>query len=292
MSVVVPAFNEAPALRRLLPQLVRGSAGEFEILVVANGCTDGSAEAARAFAPAVRVLETPVANKHRAMRLADAAAGPDSFPRFYVDADVELSAAGVRRLAAALEHGGLLAVAPERSIPTEGCPWRVRWFYDVWLRLPVVRGGLFGRGVIGVSADGYARLKDLPELMGDDLAASLLFAGHERAVVREVRAVVHPPRTYRDLLRRRTRVVTVTEQAGGRPELAAAGAAARTGGRDLISLMMRSPQLAPKVAWFALTTVRARRAAAHAVASHDYTTWLRDESSRAAAAAQAGGPTP
>jgi glycosyltransferase involved in cell wall biosynthesis len=281
MSVVVPAFNEEPALRRLLPALVRDAEGRFEIFVVANGCTDGSAETARAFGPGVRVLETPLANKHRAMRLADRAAG-GAFPRFYVDADVEIGGRDVLVLAAALEQGSLRAVAPERDIPTSGCPWTVRWYYDVWQRLPVIRTGLFGRGVIGVSREGHARLARLPELMGDDLAASLVFAEHERAVVSSARSVVHPPRTYRDLIRRRTRVATVTAQAGARPEFAAA-ATARTSSGDLTALLRRSPLLAPKIAWFAFVALRSRRAARGAIAARDYATWLRDESSRAEA---------
>ncbi|HET9168045.1 MAG TPA: glycosyltransferase [Actinospica sp.] len=281
MSVVVPAFNEAPALRRLLPALLAGAEGRIEIFVVANGCTDASAETARAFG--VRVLETPVPNKHRALRLADEAAGPRAFPRFYVDADVEIGGGDLLELAAALERDGLLAAAPERVVPTRGCPRAVRWYYDVWQRLPVIRAGLFGRGVIGVSAEGYARLAELPELMGDDLAASLVFAEHERAVVRSARSVVHPPRTYGDLIRRRTRVATVGSQAGAQPQLAAAAAATRTSGRDLLALLRRNPWLAPKIAWFAFIAFQSRRAARGAIASRDYATWLRDESSRAGA---------
>ncbi|HEX4787564.1 MAG TPA: glycosyltransferase family 2 protein [Actinospica sp.] len=288
MSVVVPAFNEAPALRRLLPALVRDADGRFEVFVVANGCTDESAQVARACGAPVRVLETAEANKHRAMRLADEAAGADRFPRFYVDADVEISARDVVLLAEAMAEGGLLAVAPERTVPTGGCPWSVRWFYDVWLRLPVIRAGLFGRGVIGVSALGHARLAELPELMGDDLAASLAFADHERAVVPGAKSVVYPPRTYRDLIRRRTRVATVTAQAGARPELAAAGATARTGGGDLAALLRRQPLLAPKIAWFAFVAARSRRAARGAIAGGDFHTWLRDESSRGAPAPTGG----
>jgi glycosyltransferase involved in cell wall biosynthesis len=284
MSVVVPAYNEAPALRRLLPGLIRGAAGRFEVFVVANGCTDDSAETARGFGRAVHVLETPVPNKHRAMRLADEAAGPDTFPRFYVDADVEIGAADVLALATALEYNDLCAVAPRRAVPLTGCPWTVRWYYEVWEQLPVIKAGLFGRGVVGVSREGYARLAELPELMGDDLAASLLFAEHERAVVPTAKSVVHPPRSYRDLIRRRARVATVTAQAGGQRELATASAKARTSSADLVALLRGNPSLAPKIAWFTLVTLHSRQAARGAIASRDYATWLRDESSRSGAA--------
>jgi hypothetical protein len=48
----------------------------------------------------------------------------------------------------------VLAAAPQRELALGGRPWPVRWYYDVWTRLPEVRRGLFGRGVIGVSVPG------------------------------------------------------------------------------------------------------------------------------------------
>lgn len=287
-SIVVPAFNEAPALRRLLPRLLAGAdPGEFEVVVIANGCTDDSAEAARSFGSAVRVLETPVANKFRALRLGDEAA--TTFPRIYLDSDVELGCADARLLAAAVASGPILAAAPEREIPLDGCSWTVRWYYDVWLRLPVVRAGLFGRGVIAVSAAGYERLAAIPELMGDDLAASLAFGAEERTVVEQARALIRPPRTLADLVRRRTRVNTVTTQAGARAELASVGAEARTSRADLLALIRSAPvRMAPRVAWFLYVTLITRRRSRKAVAAGDYATWLRDESSRESAASAGG----
>jgi len=293
MSVVVPAHNEGRVLGRLLSGLLDGAgSAAFEILVVANGCTDDTAEVAASFGPAVRVLVTPEANKHRAMRLADK--NTDSFPRLYVDADVELSGRDAIALGERLaEDEAVLAVAPERRLPTEGCPWTVRWYYDVWSKLPVVRTSLFGRGVIGVSEAGYARLATLPELMGDDLAASLSFEPGERAIVPGTHAVVHPPRTLGDLLRRRVRTVTVTAQAGQREELASAGAEARTSRGDLLAVLRAAPVgMAPRVAWFLAVTLLARRRARRAVKAEDFTTWLRDESSREAEPVPAGRPAP
>ena len=97
-------------------------------------------------------------------------------------------------------------------------------------------------------------------------------------------ATVHPPRTCGDLLRRRVRAVTVTVQAGRREELAAAGAESRTTRGDLVAVLRTAPvAMAPKVAWFLAVTLVARRRARRAVAAGDFSTWLRDESSREAA---------
>ena len=56
-TVVIPAHNEGRVIRRLLEPLIKGAdPGEMDIIVVANGCTDDTAEAAASFGPAVRVL--------------------------------------------------------------------------------------------------------------------------------------------------------------------------------------------------------------------------------------------
>jgi glycosyltransferase involved in cell wall biosynthesis len=275
ISVIVPAHNEAAVIGRLLSGLLaEATPGEFAVVVVANGCTDGTAAVAASFGPDVTVVETPEPSKHRAMRLGDA--HTDAFPRLYVDADVELRTRDARALAVALDDMNVLAVAPVRETPLAGRPWAVRWYYDVWERLPVVTEGLFGRGVVGVSRLGHTRLAELPELMGDDLAASLSFAPHERRVVADARVVVHPPRSYSDLIRRRVRSTTVIAQVAGGTTLAGA----RTTRADLWRLLRDNPATAPHVMWFLSVTVVARVRARRAVRTGDYTTWLRDESSR------------
>jgi len=279
-SVVVPAHNEAAVIGRLLAGLLADAEpGEFEVVVVANGCTDGTEQAAAAFEPGVRVLSTPEPNKYRAMRLGDSAAG--HFPRLYVDADVELTGASVRALAAALAEPGVHAVGPERHSPMDGRPWTVRWYYEVWHRLPVVRAGLFGRGVVGLSREACQRIGELPEFMGDDLAASLVVRPDERRVVSAAQVVVHPPRTLSDLIRMRTRALVSTTQIASGTQLADAAAETRTTRADL-TRVLREGSMAqlPKVVWFVMVTLLVRRRAARAIKAGDYRTWLRDESSR------------
>ncbi|MFI8965786.1 glycosyltransferase family 2 protein [Streptomyces sp. NPDC053493] len=288
-SIVIPAHNEERTLGRLLDGLLEaspdsGAEREFDILVVCNGCTDDTAAVAAARGPRVRVVETPVPSKHEALRLGDR--HTDGFPRIYVDADVELGAADVRALTAALSGpGGVLAAAPERELPMTGCSWPVRAYYRVWQRLPAVREGLFGRGVIALSGEGHARIAALPPLMADDLAASLAFAPAERAVVPAARVVVRPPRTWADLIRRRVRAATSTAQLEDHQREAAAESpaappSARTGLGDLRALLRADPTLLPALLVFLTAALAARRGARKAVAAGDYATWLRDESSR------------
>ncbi|MER7561399.1 glycosyltransferase [Streptomyces sp. NPDC097941] len=279
-SIVIPAHNEAQVIGRLLDSLLADSSeDETDIVVVCNGCTDDTARTAAARGPRVRVVEIPVPSKHAALRVGDDHAR--DFPRLYVDADVVLGGADVRALTAPLDDdtSGILATAPERRIPLAGCAWRVRAYYRVWQRLPAVREGLFGRGVIAVSKAGHARIAALPPLMADDLAASLAFTPEERLVVDGARVVVQPPRTWPDLIKRRIRAAVSTaqvEQQHQRPE----EASARTSKADLIALVRAEPRLLTGVVVFLAAAVVARRGAAKAIRAQDFGTWLRDESSR------------
>jgi glycosyltransferase involved in cell wall biosynthesis len=284
-TVVIPAHNEGRVIGRLLGQLVPAAApAGLNVIVVANGCTDDTAEVAASFGPRVRVLSIPVASKRAALVAGDRAA--TDLPRVYVDADVELRAQDVQALAAALRQPGVLAAAPERVLGLDGAPWPVRWYYDVWTRLPEVRHGLFGRGVIAVDNAGQERIASLPPLLADDLAASLSFARHERSIVPGARAVVHVPRTFTDLLRRRVRAaqgVAQIERADRAPD-----ATARTRMPDLLAIARREPRMAPRVALFVSVAVLARLRARRAVARDDYSAWLRDESSREGALVSRG----
>jgi len=243
--------------------------------VVANGCTDDTAEVAAAFGPPVRVVSIPVASKTAALAAGDRAAS--GFPRCYVDADVETGAGDIRALAAALAQPGVLAAGPQRVLGLAGRPWPVRWYYDVWSRLPEVREGLFGRGVVAVAGPGHQRVASLPPVMSDDLAMSLVFAPGERRVVPAARAVVHTPRTGADLLRRRVRAAQGVTELGRVP--GAPGASARTRLPDLAAMVHARPLLAPRVALF-LAVALAARLAARRAAARGHAGWLRDESSR------------
>ncbi|MGW0412542.1 glycosyltransferase [Streptomyces collinus] len=286
-SIVIPAHNEERVIGRLLDSLLADSRGGGtdetdvdgpDIVVVCNGCTDDTARVATERGPRVRVVEIPVPSKHTALRTGDDHAR--GFPRVYVDADVVLTDADVRALTAPLhdETSGVLATAPARRIPLAACAWRVRAYYQVWQRLPAVREGLFGRGVIAVSRSGYERLAALPPLMADDLAASMAFAPEERLVVEAAGVVIQPPRTWRDLIRRRVRAAVSTAQVerqrAGRQD------APRTSKADLKALLRREPRLLVAVVVFVAAAVAARRRAEKAIQEQDFGTWLRDESSR------------
>ena len=281
LSIIVPAHDEARVIGRLLGQLMSSAdEGELDILVVVNGCTDDTAGIAASFGPPVRVVSISAASKREALAAGDKAAG--HFPHLYVDADVELGSEDARELGRVLRRPGVLCAGPERVHDMAGCRWPVRWYYDVWERLPEVRRGLFGRGVVGVSEAGYTRLAALPQMLADDLAASLEFSPGEQMIVPSARVVVHPPRTFADLLRIRTRAAMGTNQLEsiqGAPD-----STARTRSTDLLAIVRRDVRLTPRVGLFLTVALLARMRARRAAAVPGHSGWLRDESSRSARA--------
>jgi hypothetical protein len=272
-TVVIPAHDEESGLRRLLPLLLDGDREDaLRIVVVCNGCTDASADVARSF-PGVEVIELAEASK--AAALSAGAAATTDYPIVFVDADVAIDATSILALAAALDGERTLAAAPQRILDRTGVAWPAGWYYDVWERLPQVRTGLFGRGVVALSRTGAERVAALPRYISDDLAFSEAFRPEERAVVEGSSVTVWPARTWAALRNRRVRVIQ------GNRELSAAGGVsdeASTGVGDLLAIARREPRMLPRIGAFVVMTLSARAAERRRRSSAP--TWLRDETSR------------
>lgn len=203
-SVVVPAHDEEESIAACLDALTRGmQPGELEIVVVCNGCSDHTAEVARRFGDAVRVVETEIAGKSHALRIGDQTA--TVFPRFYLDADVVLPLDQLRTVAAVLSAGSVLAAAPRMEVELGRSSWAVRAYYRVWTRLPYHAQGTLGSGVYALSREGRARFAAFPDLISDDGFVRLHFSPEERASVGSAHFVVRAPERMRDLLRIKTR---------------------------------------------------------------------------------------
>ena len=151
---------------------------ELDVVVVCNGCTDGTANTARRFGSAVRVIETDVASKVHALNLGDQAAR--SFPRIYIDADVVITADAIRALASRLEQGDVLAVAPTPNVDVTCSSLLVRAYFDIRSRLPSSREGIGGSGVYALSERGRSRFAEFPNLIADDMYVRVQFKPYER----------------------------------------------------------------------------------------------------------------
>src|ERR1051325_3119615 len=120
ISVIIPAHNESLVIARTLKILLAGAAAdELDVVVVCNACTDDTAKIARSFGYPVRVVETEVGGKTHALNIGARIAR--TFPRIYVDADVEVSLEAIRAISRRLERGDVLAVAPAPCFDVSGC---------------------------------------------------------------------------------------------------------------------------------------------------------------------------
>jgi glycosyltransferase involved in cell wall biosynthesis len=272
-SVVIPAWNEAALIRRCLDTLFTGvDRTELDVIVVCNGCTDKTAEFARASGHPVRVLEVPEGSKPAALRLGDSAAV--AFPRLYLDADVQLRGSAARPLLERLRSEAVAARPPIEYNSDRSSPL-VRSYYRARACIPAVHGALWGAGVFGLSENGRRRFGAFPNVVGDDLWVDRHFSRDEIEVVDCAPVIVAAPRCTRDLLRVLRRTYHGKREAlpAHRPE----HGLPRTGPpilQDLGRLMVRSPRSALDALVYAAFAIIGRLAPASDAR------WERDESSR------------
>jgi glycosyltransferase involved in cell wall biosynthesis len=279
ISIVVPAHNESRVIIRCLQTILTGAGpDEVEIVVVCNGCTDDTAQTVRQFGdPRVRVIETPVGSKIHALNLGDAAV--TAFPRFYVDADIELEIGAVRDVVDLLASDPTAVVAAPRAVvDCSDRPWFVRSFYRIWTRMPYFSENMIGSGVYAFSKEGRARFGAFPDLAGDDEYARLIAEPSERKTTKSSTFVIHPPRTVDGLLKIMTRARAARYELKAHfPALQANG---NTGPVRTIRTLITSPSMWPDVPTYVgvtlLTVFRARKK----IRSKAQRVWERDDTSR------------
>jgi glycosyltransferase involved in cell wall biosynthesis len=287
ISVVIPAHDEEAVVGRCLSALVgHARPGELEVAVVCNGCTDSTAEVARRFKNGVRVIETRVASKTHALNLGDAAV--TGFPRYYIDADVELPLESLRRIAGRLD-GDVLAAAPSMAPDLSDSSWPVRAFYAIWTRLPCTREGMIGCGVYVLSERGRRRFGTFPDVVADDGFVRMHFAPQERARVDDAPVRVVPPATLSELVRVKARSRMGGFELARRYPALVAGARGRRGLADALRVVAVRPWLWPHACVYLWVNVRARMLARRRLARRAAYVWDRDASSRRAGAVS-GGP--
>ncbi len=130
LSVVIPTYNRKASLLRALNALARQTypASQFEVVVVSDGATDGSAEAVRALKTPYRLRfveqknSGPSAARNYGVRLACA-------PTIvYLDDDIEPVAEFLEKHAEAQEREeNLVLIGPQSEPPGEAIPNFIAW---------------------------------------------------------------------------------------------------------------------------------------------------------------------
>ncbi|WP_196073346.1 glycosyltransferase [Nakamurella alba] len=284
LSVVVPAHNEEAVITRLLSGLLDGiSSGELEVVVAANGCTDGTVAAARAVHPAVRVAETTTASKIAALNLGDDVA--TVFPRAYVDADIAVDTAALREIAAMLtDPEQPLVGAPAMVVDASRSSWPVRAHYRIWELTDYRSLGHVGSGIYALSEAGRGRFGQFPDVIADDRYVQELFTLDERRGGTRT-FTVHAPRTFRALVHRSVRSSAGNAQlrsrsgADGRTD-SVATAPGGSGMKNLVKRVARRPLLWPDFAVYCVGYVVPRILGRRKLARGQAQVWERDETSR------------
>lgn len=279
-SVVIPAYNESAVIARCLETLLADRApDEFEVIVVANGCHDDTAEIARSFGPPVTVIETQVPSKTNALNLGDRAA--TGFPRMYIDADIDVTVDALRAVAEVLsEPTPYVVAAPRGVVAFDACTSLVRSFMRVWSSLPFFTEGLIGAGFYAFSERGRARFDEFPDIIADDEFARRIARPSERGIASDETFIIRPPTTIRSLLNVMVRVRAGLQELEQKfPEMTENSG---TSWKRSVRIVASRPLLwrhAP--IYFGVMLVARARAARKLRTNRS--TWERDETSRVAA---------
>lgn len=187
LSVIIPASNEESYIGPCLTALLASGPVVAEVIVVANGCRDRTADVAKGFAGVMaekgwgfQVLELQLGSKPAALNAGDRAASGTM--RAYLDADISVTPPVLAGLSAALAGadaryaGATPRIPPARSAVT-------RAYARFWQTLPFAQSVAPGFGLFAVNAAGRARWGDFPAIISDDTFVRLQFAPDERVQV-------------------------------------------------------------------------------------------------------------
>lgn len=207
-SIVIPAHNEEHRIRELLESLTDPSiAGDFDVYVVCNGCSDRTRQVAEEY-PGIVVVEVSDAGKHFALNEGDRLAG-DVYPRLYCDADTRISPASIRKMVDVLTTDDVVAAGPHVRYGDEKSTWTVKFYCRALQSRLMVRwldDHLTGRGLYGASREARRRFKDFPPMFADDLFFDSQFELTEKVIVPDCAVTIWVPKNLRFLLGGEVRV--------------------------------------------------------------------------------------
>ena len=274
-TIVIPAYNEAAVLARTLHSLAALSETTgIDVIVVCNGCTDNTAAVARSFR-GVTVIDLPQASKTAALNVGDEHAS--SWPRLYLDADIEVTPGAVVALFDELSKPGVAAARPRFVYDSRDATRPVQAYYRARSRIPAAPSRLWGAGGYAVSEAGHRRFSSFPAVTADDSWIDAQFGDHEKRIVNTTPMRVRTPLDTRGLL------AVLTRQRRGQVELGVPSTTTSRG-RSLLA-SVRGPRSAADMFWYVVLTAVARRRSRAALRTQA-PVWERDLSSRPASETQ------
>jgi cellulose synthase/poly-beta-1,6-N-acetylglucosamine synthase-like glycosyltransferase len=219
LSITIPAHNEGRVIARALNSILANKLDRpLQVVVVANGCSDDTAEVVRRFASQVELIETPVGSKTHALNLGDRAARYDL--RAYLDADIELSPNALQCVVDAFNDPTVRLAMPQPRHVYRGRNPILAGYYALWRSMPYVEKGAMAGGFYCIDRQLRGRFSEFPAITADDKFVRNLAKPGERRVLEDCHATITMPATFRGLLSHKTRwTYGNLELAASRPDL-------------------------------------------------------------------------
>jgi glycosyltransferase involved in cell wall biosynthesis len=129
LSILIPAYNERPSIRKLLARLVEIKFSDCEVVIVDDGSKDGTAEIVREFIqdyPYMRLFEQPI-NQGKTSAIARAIAESTGDVLIVQDADLEYDPAEILEVIGPIVKGQADVVYGSRFMVKKAA--RVLYFY-------------------------------------------------------------------------------------------------------------------------------------------------------------------
>ena len=204
LSIIVPAYNEGARIVNTIHSLLFGLPEGAEVFVVFNGCTDGSDSFLDHYGdPRLQIIKLQRQSKPFAIRAAEEVAS--KYPRFYVDADVEIKGSDLGMIATALRDNKTELASPRLTMDFSECSYLARAASETWMRLPHFRSEAY-QAVLGISREGRSRWGEMPELIADNSFIVSRIEPSRRLIIEEATAIVRPPRNLWSFIRVRIRI--------------------------------------------------------------------------------------
>lgn len=183
-SIIIPANNEAHWMSACLEAVFASQLLEAaQVIVVANGCTDNTADIARRYQSLAEakgwellVIELTIGDKLHALNVGDHRATGDV--RVYLDADVQVSKRVLHQIERALDRetpawaSGKMQMAAAGKIS--------RSYGRFWSKVPFMAKSVPGSGLFAVNSAGREKWGEFPNIISDDMFVRLQFKPRER----------------------------------------------------------------------------------------------------------------
>lgn len=199
-SVVIPVHNEQSLVAASLARLCANPEIQFEITVVANGCTDGTEAILRNLGQDLTIIVLASAGKSAALNRGNLSS--QYWPRIFLDVDVVVEPETLLRLAEAMPTDRPFVASPRLSAVSTGSQI-LRRYHRVWETLPVMGDGYVGGGLYALNELAARRVLPFPDLIADDEYVRTSFAPSERGTTPGIFTVPVPSRLWSHVSRAR-----------------------------------------------------------------------------------------